>query len=220
MKAPAVISVMLLWREVATLSMKHSNGNTPTRRIVLDRMRQSPLIAVSAMLLIADQAPARNLPEVTVSTEQAGTLEALIPIARLRQSLDGPVAVLPFKIPRDEQAFKRLFDAYSDPVSYKQKFLDQNAFLVYYTKGFDGPNRAGIEDDLPEKQALQYGARNEAWIAWEELQAELAFQSQFPDEDNDVEKWFRKLLAAFDAYLQLAQPDDVKRAMASVMREK
>ena len=34
-------------------------------------------------------------------------------------------------IPRDENDFKRLFDSYSTPVSYKQKFLDQNAFLVY-----------------------------------------------------------------------------------------
>lgn len=33
-------------------------------------------------------------------------------------------------IPRNERAFKLIFDAYSDPVSYKQKFLDQNAFLV------------------------------------------------------------------------------------------
>jgi len=33
-------------------------------------------------------------------------------------------------IPRDENDFKRIFDSYSTPVSYKQKFLDQNAFLV------------------------------------------------------------------------------------------
>ena len=45
------------------------------------------------------------------------------------------------QLPSGEKEFKRLFDEYSQGVSYKQVYLDQNAFLVYYTKGFDGPGR-------------------------------------------------------------------------------
>ena len=45
-------------------------------------------------------------------------------------------------LPREEKAFKRVFDEYSDAVDYKTKFMDQNAFLVYYTRGFDGPDAA------------------------------------------------------------------------------
>lgn len=81
-------------------------------------------------------------------------------------------------IPSQENRFKAIFDAYSDPVSYKQKFVDQNAFLVYYTKGFDGPGRPSIESDLPVKQTMQYGARNDAWVAWDKFLAEWAFQKR------------------------------------------
>jgi hypothetical protein len=121
-----------------------------------------------------------------------------------------------YAIPRDEQAFKRVFDEYSDPVSYKQKFLDQNAFLVYYTRGFDGPNRPSLEEDLPERQTLQYGARNEAWVSWEELQVELNYAKKYPDDPNDVDKYLAKMVAAIDAYLQLAPPDDVQQAIKNI----
>lgn len=33
-------------------------------------------------------------------------------------------------VPATEKDFKRLFDEFSEAVSYKQKFLDSNAFLV------------------------------------------------------------------------------------------
>jgi hypothetical protein len=186
--------------------------------MALARILQVPFI-IQSESLAPEHAWARNLPVSTgAPSDQCGNVEALIPIARVRQSLDGPLSDLPYAIPREEQAFKRLFDAYSDPVSYKQKFLDQNAFLVYYTRGFDGPNRPVIEEELPEKQTLQYGVRNEAWVAWEELQAELEFQRNHPQDDNDVHKWLAKLIAAMDAYLQLAPPDDVKQAMQSIKK--
>ena len=51
------------------------------------------------------------------------------------------------KIPLIEKDFKKLFDEHSEGISYKQQFLDQNAFLVYYTKGFDGPGRPSIEEE-------------------------------------------------------------------------
>lgn len=223
MKTAALFSsiVVLCWsrKESAALSLKSPADNAPSRRMALSRILKVPFILGSANL-VPDVAWARNLPVSTgAPSDECGTLEALIPIARIRQSLDGPVLALPYAIPREEQTFKRLFDAYSDPVSYKQKFMDQNAFLVYYTRGFDGPNRPSIEDGLPEKQMLQYGARNEAWIAWEELQVEMDFQRSHPEDDNDVDKWLEKLIAAMDAYLQLAPPDDVHQAMQSIIKK-
>jgi hypothetical protein len=215
MKTAALIFsiFVLFWRESVALSQKRAANNAPSRRMALARILQGPFILGSANLA-PEHTWARNLPVSTgAPSDQSGTVEALIPIARIRKSLDGPVSDLPYAVPREEQAFKRLFDAYSDLVSYKQKFLDQNAFLVYYTRGFDGPNRAFIEEELPEKQTLQYGVRNEAWIAWEELQVELDFQRNHPQDDNDVDKWLAKFIAAVDAYLQLAPPDDVKQAM-------
>lgn len=119
------------------------------------------------------------------------------------------------KVPTTEKSFKALFDAYSDPVSYKQKFVDQNAFLVYYTKGFDGPGRAPIEDDLPVKQTQQYGARNDAWVAMEELLAEMEYVAKNPD-DMDVDtlgKLLSKTIAAVDSYLALAPKQDVETAL-------
>lgn len=165
---------------------------------------------------------ARNLPEPTgASGTKTGTIEALIPIVQIRETLISAKSKLGdwkavsqalASLPQEEISFKVLFDEYSDPVSYKQKFLDQNAFLVYYTKGFDGPNRPSIESDLPEKQTLQFGARNEAWVAWNDLQAELAFVRKNPEDDNDVKELVCKTLEAVQVYLKLAPASDVANA--------
>ena len=113
-------------------------------------------------------------------------------------------------IPRTEREFKAIFDAYSDPVSYKQKFVDQNAFLVYYTKGFDGPGRPSMESDLPVKQTLQYGARNDAWVAYDDFCVELDYQRSRNDlgEDNnnydpeELQKHLQRAIDAVDSYLK------------------
>ena len=153
---------------------------------------------------------------------KVGTVDALVPIVELRHALREAakksqdvktVSDVLSRIPKQEIAFKQVFDEYSDPVSYKQKFVDQNAFLVYYTKGFDGPNRPSIESDLPEKQTLQFGARNDAWIAWSDLQAELNFAESHPGDENDVSKLVTSTLEAIDAYLKLAPPEDTSTAM-------
>lgn len=223
-KSVALVLVLALssWREVESLATpasahapKSASSSRTSRRSALTRiLLENSIIFGGTFLFTPAKSQARNLPQSTgADLEKTGTVEALIPIVRIRQALDGPAADLPYTIPREEQAFKRLFDEYSDPISYKQKFLDQNAFLVYYTRGFDGPNRPGIEEDLPGKQTLQYGARNEAWISWEELQAELQFAQNNPDESNDANLYLRKLIAAVDAYLQLAPPEDVQQAM-------
>ncbi|KAI2510389.1 hypothetical protein MHU86_3962 [Fragilaria crotonensis] len=201
---------------------------------------------------------ARNLPQDTGADRSAtGTLSTLIPIVKIQKTLshvnnilsippkrgDGDMALSPTpsqlqdikmaiaNIPTLEQKFKRIFDEYSDPVSYKQKYLDQNAFLVYYTKGFDGPNRPSIEADLPDlKQTLQYGARNEAWVAWESFVAELQFaqHQQYPasatrDDDDVTNSSLHELLTALqatqvavDSYLSLAPPTDLVEAQQQI----
>lgn len=201
-------------------------------------------IAGVAMAPPSPVAVARNLPLSTgAKGDQTGTVKALIPIIQLRNSfaevqtkleagsndssssdttMKAVWQVLERTVPREEVAFKRLFDEYSDPVSYKQKFLDQNAFLVYYTKGFDGPNRPNIESDesgaMQQRQTMQFGARNEAWVCWNDLQAELTYVQQNPNNnDSDVRELCKKTLQAVQAYLILAPPTDLATAEKFVL---
>jgi hypothetical protein len=124
-------------------------------------------------------------------------------------------------IPRNEIMFKRIFDAYSTPVSYKQKFMDQNAFLVYYTKGYDGRGRPGLEeDDTNSIQTLQYGYRNDTWDGMENLFVELEFYGSKSKNDNDVTLTSKgelidlidKVLISLQAYLQLSPIADLDEA--------
>ena len=187
-----------------------------------------------------EPANARNLPKSTgADRSQTGTIATLLPIVALRanlaslqsqlillgldgdeQNIKNPSSqesvlsrirhLIEVELPTQEQDFKRLFDAYSDPVSYKQQFLDQNAFLVYYSQGFDGPGRPKMEQDIVnEKQTLQYGARNEAWVAWEQTMVEWKFVK---DPDNDMIKYLRQTIEAVDSYLSLAIPSQLQDA--------
>jgi hypothetical protein len=198
--------------------------NLPTA----DTQRRKYLVLVSCsffgVLGGGVPASARNLPEVTgADLSKVGTVEALVPIIAVRNSLDQlklqlakpsrSGLAIDTSIPKDEMAFKKLFDAYSDPVSYKQKFLDQNAFLVYYTKGFDGPGRSNIEEDINQRQTEQFGLRNEAWIAWENFLAETAF---LQDEDNDCIAYLNATIRAIDSYILLAPANDVKIAKSNL----
>lgn len=197
---------------------------------------------------------ARNLPVSNgADTSNVGTALALIPLVRLRSNLvslsetlqqqrkndiDKPLNVNsktktalsfttnsePITIPIREEDFKRLFDAYSDQVSYKQKFLDQNAFLVYYTKGYDGPGRDSLEKDtVNERQTMQFGARNEAWICWDDFLAEFDFYVSPSTNGDDAEeafadmmKYLSNTIQAVDSYLKLSPTDDLKVAEREV----
>jgi len=178
---------------------------------------------------------AKNLPDVSPSVDptRTGTTETLQPVLQLEAVLkelhivldqakkQQPLAVAgdatrssnvlkeltaqTRTIPRTEREFKAIFDAYSDPVSYKQKFVDQNAFLVYYTKGFDGPSRPSIESDLPVKQNMQYGARNDAWVAYDDFCVELDYQRGSNNSSYDPEelqKHLQRAIDAVDSYLK------------------
>ena len=172
---------------------------------------------------------------------KTGSVDTLVPIVSIQQSilscksqLEGYenlvspetckslLKSLVKTIPRDETSFKRIFDAYSTPVSYKQKFLDQNAFLVYYTKGYDGDNRPSIEEDVNTIQLKQYGSRNDAWMAIDDLFVELEFGQKAKDDDNTLSSrgeliaLVDKVSAALDAYLSLAPVSDVKEALTRI----
>lgn len=197
--------------------------------------KSAAVLAVGSVFATPEQALARNLPQSTgADTANTGSLVTLVPVVQLRNQLDqfqsdiiaesnsqsSSLPAIPKDLPRDENSFKRILDAYSDPVSYKQKFVDQNAFLVYYTKGFDGPGRPSIEDGLPVKQTLQYGSRNDAWVAWDEVLSEYDFAQQ-QQQERGVGKWdqddllkpLRRVLLALDTYLGLAPREDLQEAL-------
>jgi len=82
---------------------------------------------------------------------------------------------------------------------------------VYYTKGFDGPGRPNIEEDNNQRQTLQFGARNEAWICWDNVLTEVKFIND-SDDDGDLKKYLLATIRAVDSYLLLAPVGDVKTA--------
>lgn len=223
-------------------------NNTITRRrqFLMESFVSTSFLSILMMLNSPSESHARNLPESNgADTSQTGTVRALVPIVELRNNLQAALqeqemsgmrtltlqvppsfSAISSSIPTKEQDFKRLFDAYSDQVSYKQKFLDQNAFLVYYTQGFDGPGRQPIENSgdgrvVNERQTLQFGARNEAWVAWDNFLAEREYYCQTIDNGNNDQQQedFAELLKgltdtirAVDAYLKLSPPEDVTAA--------
>lgn len=100
---------------------------------------------------------ARNLPTSNgASAANRGEASTLVPILQMMNDIESALAQIAnlqecesllSKLPQIEKDFKKLFDEHSEGISYKQQFLDQNAFLVYYTKGFDGPGRPSIEEE-------------------------------------------------------------------------
>jgi hypothetical protein len=225
-----------------TLTKDAPTTKLSSRRTTLESILTVTLfpILLQGYVPLVEPAAARNLPTATgADTSQTGTLQALLPIVALRQSLERvqeqrnndrstatatatattlqrtTLSLLLDAIPQQEVPFKRLFDAYSNRVSYKQAFMDQNAFLVYYSKGFDGPGRPTLEaaergdSESEQRQTLQFGARNDAWIAWEACLVEFKY---LIDKENDFDVTLAKTIQAVDSYLALAPPEDVKQA--------
>jgi len=79
---------------------------------------------------------ARNLPTSNdAKGDKRGKLEALIPIIKMEQQVKKALNDLPNvlntdldlnQLPLNEKEFKRLFDEYSEAVSYKQIFMVSN----------------------------------------------------------------------------------------------
>ena len=196
----------------------------------------------SAIIMQTKPALSANLPASTgADFSKTGTVEKLVPIVKFRTYLEEckiliqdasidssgnsslspallkDVASLLNHIPTEEKLFKKIFDEYSDPVSYKQKYMDQNAFLVYYTKGFDGPNRDSIESGEIPRQTLQYGARNECWNAFDDLITEAKFGIvDGSSTKSEIFDLLNKTTSSFDRYLSIAPQGDSDKARASL----
>ena len=186
-----------------------------------------------ALPTLQPNANAANLPTDTgASAAQRGTVAGLVPIVELQSALRAASAALPDvgacaraldAVPTQEVAFKRTFDEFSEGVSYKQVWRDQNAFLVYYTGGFDGAGRPSIENDTPseERQRQQYGLRNEVWLAIADVRAELDFlrkSDAASDVDGEVRAALRRADTALDSYLGLVPEPLLADARAAARR--
>lgn len=196
--------------------------------------------ALGNPIIRARPATASNLPSDTGADQsKTGTVEKLIPIVDFDKSLKEmkiilskpkgesseivdqerlkQISAILKKIPNDEKAFKRRFDEYSEPVSYKSKYLNSNAFLVYYTKGFDGPNRDSIESGEISKQILQYGARNEVWNAFDDFMVEIVFALKDGSSTfGDLVELLNKVIVSLDTYVNLAPIDDIQNARKAI----
>ena len=184
-------------------------------------------VALGSALWVPGVAGARNLPSDQGARGNArGDLVTLVPIVRIRETLleasnqkdPAEIARCLAKSPKSERDFKRLFDEFSDAVSYKQKFLDANAFLVYYTGGFDGPGRPNIEEDFRETR--QFGFRNDAWVAVDAARAELDDilnpETNFSS-TTDLENFLQDALKALDGYLAIAPKTLVDEAYQQIV---
>jgi len=224
---------------VSSSTVLRRNSNNECIDIDRRRVIQDIVISICGGIsgaVAGFSADAANLPTSTgADMSHTGTVDALIPIVKMENALldakkqlsdarnSGNVSsdtiksvsmTLSSAIPSEPTLFKRRFDEYSDPVSYKQKFMDQNAFLVYYTKGFDGPNRPPIESrDAPvPRQTLQYGLRNDAWAEMDDVFAELSFFVSGSSNLSDILDPLERTIAAFEAYLSYAPAVDVEEA--------
>ena len=229
-------------RRTIMRTLYESSGNnneqtsSPYVRAISRREALQRVIGAYYVMMIPSLASASNLPGSTgADLSKTGSVDTIIPIVAIqrsisntKQQLSDSTVVSPSlcattlqtllkSIPREENAFKRIFDAYSTPVNYKQKFLDQNAFLVYYTKGFDGPGRSNIEEDVNTVQTQQYGFRNEAWTAVDDLFVELEFGKGSTDDSaasskEELVTLVDKVLIALDSYLSLAPANELEEA--------
>lgn len=213
----------------------HHNNLQPRRQFLFQSTIETPIkAALSTAILLSSTSPqkacSRNLPESNgADLSQTGSITKLKPIVQMKLLFQNAQTILDSNssstsvkeklsmticdIPTNEKQFKKLFDEYSDPVSYKQKYMDSNAFLIYYTNGYDGPNRESIEkqeDTYIPKQTLQYGARNDIWNAFDELMVEI----KFADENStkqDFELILNKIIQSLDLYLSYAPKEDVEK---------
>jgi len=209
-----------------------SSATTLLTCLFLDCSSLLPSPSSSLPMFSIQSAVARNLPTSNDAIgNNRGKVEALIPIVKMatitktaqRDLPDLKTTQVTLKLlPSLEKDFKKLFDEYSENISYKQVFLDQNAFLVYYSGGFDGPNRPNIEteSDIEKREKLQYGYRNDAWIAIDDARAEVDYLLENHSDDiKDLNNLLTSANNAFENYLQLSPPSDVEAARISIEKK-
>lgn len=241
---PFLVPSVTAWSAIGC----YNSISNPSRRAFCARVVGASLGTIATPM----PSQAKNLPTVYAKDlAKTGTVETLRPIVKMEKELQrwlllDPMPTLEMcspgtiiEIPTTESEFKALFDAYSTPLSYQQKYMDANAFLVYYTQGFDGPNRPSIETANQEgstRQTNQYGYRNDAWTAWESFLVECDYNARYPPsrslrkgENNpdidsnpstsvnngaleDIQNLLQECLVAVQAYLAEAPSADVEQA--------
>ena len=213
----------------ATTKIRGASARNAERPDGTTRLARRRFIG-AATAFVPGLAVGANLPSDNgAKGDQRGTVAALVPIVRVASGIaQASRAVQAGKlqdaqkaleaIPAAEKPFKRLFDEYSEPVSYKQKYKDSNAFVVYYTQGFDGANRPSIEapDAKEERQTRQYGYRNDAWAAVDDARAEVKYCIEEKAETTELSAMLKRASAALDGYLGLAPSSDVAAARAKL----
>ena len=123
---------------VATVAVASTIVQSATiKQLPVHAMSTFPSSSSSSTILVS-----RNLPEETgASKSNQGQISSLIPIIKMQKALEKALLAANNNnvpdtksyldlIPSKEKDFKRLFDEYSQGVSYKQEYLDKNAFLV------------------------------------------------------------------------------------------
>jgi hypothetical protein len=185
-----------------------------------------PLVPQAAAFLVPAVARAANLPSDNgANGKERGSIQALARVERIFRaakaaetsaSAGGALRdirpLLEETYSLSEKGFKKVFDEYSEGLSYKQQFLDKNAFLVYYSGGFDGVGRDSIEKESPKEslQKAQYGYRNDAWVALDECMGELDYllgQGGATEDRSDLKKSLHALVGALDGFVRLAPPE-------------
>lgn len=96
---------------------------------------------------------------------------------------------------------------------------------MYYSKGFDGVGRPSIEteSEVESLQKAQYGYRNDAWLAVDDVVGEVAFlqKNGYDSEDDllELRQAVRRANEAFAAYIALAPATDVETAKRLAKRQ-
>jgi len=105
--------------------------------------------------------------------------------------------------------FKRRFNAFSDNIYYSSESAEANAYML----GGATPSNA---------QTYQYLYRNEALKQLADLREEIAYQTKLMPEQRDVEvaqEYMAATLKAFEQYLKLAPPEQLKVARVALNLE-
>jgi hypothetical protein len=190
------------WQQTQAVlkNLRGGYARSTTRRHIISNHVASALALTSRMPPArANPSATRLSPIVTIASSFARARDA----ETVAEALDALK-----EVPNQEKKFKSLFDTYSTPISYKESFLDNNAFLVYYTKGFDGPGRGNIEDLSPSelRQKERNGLRTEAWLYFDEAVAELEFLRKEGESlvTLDASVNLGKAAGAINSYLAIA----------------
>lgn len=174
-------------------------------------------LVLTSLACQAHGAWASSLPvDNGASGAKKGTQEALDAVLALndhlrraraaaeREDIDGCLAALSH-VPADERAFKRVFDEYAEAPSFKTRWKDQNAFIVYYSRGFDGSNRPRLgsrEEEVADpqlvRQSNQFAYRNQAWLGVDDAIATLLYiqrstQTGSDEDGGDMEEELKTL---------------------------